>query len=78
MVFVSVDELANGLGVRRLGLVIDEVRAKGLAARGAQTKVKSHGGGLVNNNDAAAVGELHHLLGVGVVGGAEGVCADPV
>ena len=40
--------------------------------------VQSDGGRLVDDDDAVAVGEVEDLLGVGVVGGAEGVRADPL
>ena len=43
-----------------------------------QFEVESDGGGLVDDDDAEPIRVLEHLLGVGVVRGAEGVGAHPV
>ncbi|BAS12667.1 hypothetical protein AHiyo8_09700 [Arthrobacter sp. Hiyo8] len=71
------------LGVRGLGLVVDCLRGErgpGRLSRqsGLHGEVESDGGGLVDDHDPVPVRELDDFLGVGVVGGAERVCAGPV
>ena len=83
VVLVAGDELADRLPVGLPGGVVDGVRGEGgepLAAEdpAAQADVEADGGSLVDHDDAAPVGVVQHLLGVGVVRGAERVGAQPV
>ena len=83
VVLVAGDQFAEVLrvgGLRvRVGVLVGEGRERRRPGHPADdSHVESDGGGLVDHDDAVAVGELEHLLGVGVVGGAERVRADPV
>ena len=49
----------------------------GRAGGGHSRQYDAHAGTLVDDHDPIAVTELHHLLCVGVVAGAEGIGAQP-
>ena len=68
----------GGLRVR-VGVLLGEGReGRGSRHPPDDAHVEPDGGGLVDHDDAVAVGEFEHLLGVGVVRGAERVRADPL
>jgi hypothetical protein len=83
VVLVARDELADRLPVRGLGVGVDRLLGERLVRLGAedaggQPAVDTHGGGLVDDDDAVPVGIVEDLLGVRVVRRAERVGAEPV
>ena len=86
VVFVPVDHIGQGclvvLEQRRRGLLLKKALLPAVALIGGQevgrALHKAHGGDFVNDKEALLIGHLVDLLGVGVVAGAEAVCADPL
>ena len=80
-VLVPVEELPDRLRVRPLGDLGDGLGGEHLVDARAEHRrdraVHPHGRRLVDDDDAVRVGVVQDLLGVRVVGGAEGVGADP-